>query len=73
MTLARGKEAAAGVEKNMPLALGKIGEGIAKRGRIFAKNRRQGRLSAADDGFGVGEVRSFLLKIQRKGVSLQIN
>lgn len=30
MTLARGKEAAAGVEKNMPLALGKIGEGIAK-------------------------------------------
>lgn len=42
MTLARGKEAAAGVEKNMPLALGKIGEGIAKRGRIFAKNRSRG-------------------------------
>lgn len=58
---------------NIMIALGKIGEGIAKRGRIFAKNRRQGRLSAADDGFGVGEVRFFLLKIQRKGVSLQIN
>lgn len=70
MTLARGKEAAAGAEKDMTPAFGKSGAEIAKRGRIFAKNRRQGRLSVADDGFGVGEVRSFLLKIQRKGVSL---
>lgn len=39
MTLARGKEAAAGAEKDMTPAFGKSGAEIAKRGRIFAKNQ----------------------------------
>lgn len=42
MTLARGKEAAAGAEKDMTPAFGKSGAEIAKRGRIFAKNRSRG-------------------------------
>lgn len=42
MTLARGKEAAAGAEKDMTPAFGKSEAEIAKRGRIFAKNRSRG-------------------------------
>lgn len=53
MTLARGKEAAAGAEKDMTPAFGKSGAEIAKRGRVFAKNQGQrGRIFAKNRSRG---------------------